>query len=166
MRPSRQPFRRLVACLFQVSILYNIVHLLFGVAGILMSRSFGAARAYLSGGGINLSGAFLAWTSGGSGVRPPTSYPSTRQMTSCIVRSANGRSLPRGGRRFPSTGRIPRSRTTQAPLPARPVVRTLTASSQVLMQEIGEELRPAERLAMLLCLIALNNHLGEELARP
>jgi len=34
------------------------------------------------------------------------------------------------------------------------------------MQEIGEELRPAERLAMLLGVIALNNHLGEELATP
>jgi hypothetical protein len=40
--------------LFQVSILYNIVHLLLGVAGILMSRSFGAARAYLIGGGVKV----------------------------------------------------------------------------------------------------------------
>jgi hypothetical protein len=38
--------------LFQVSILHNIVHLLFGVAGILMARSFGGARAYLVGGGV------------------------------------------------------------------------------------------------------------------
>jgi hypothetical protein len=37
---------------FQVSILHNIVHLLIGVAGILRSRSFGAARAYLIGGGV------------------------------------------------------------------------------------------------------------------
>ncbi|GAA2702471.1 DUF4383 domain-containing protein [Nonomuraea recticatena] len=38
--------------LFQVSILHNIVHLLFGVAGILLARTRGAARAYLIGGGL------------------------------------------------------------------------------------------------------------------
>ena len=37
---------------FKVSILHNIVHLLFGVAGVLMARTFSAARAYLIGGGI------------------------------------------------------------------------------------------------------------------
>lgn len=36
---------------FQVSILHNIVHLLFGVAGILMSRTPGQSRAYLLYGG-------------------------------------------------------------------------------------------------------------------
>ncbi len=36
---------------FQVSILHNIVHLLFGVAGILMSRTDSGARSYLIGGG-------------------------------------------------------------------------------------------------------------------
>ena len=38
--------------LFQVSILHNIVHLLFGVAGLGMARSVSGARAYLLGGGI------------------------------------------------------------------------------------------------------------------
>ena len=37
--------------IFQVSILHNIVHLLFGVAGIAAARSWGAARGYLIGGG-------------------------------------------------------------------------------------------------------------------
>jgi hypothetical protein len=37
---------------FQVSILHNIVHLLFGVAGIAMSRTHRGARSYLIGGGI------------------------------------------------------------------------------------------------------------------
>lgn len=37
---------------FQVSILHNIVHLLFGVAGLLMSRTVPAARNYLIGGGV------------------------------------------------------------------------------------------------------------------
>ena len=38
--------------IFQVSVLHNIVHLLFGVAGVLMARSVPAARSYLIGGGI------------------------------------------------------------------------------------------------------------------
>ncbi len=37
--------------LFNVSILHNIVHLLFGVAGLLLARTFSGARAYLIGGG-------------------------------------------------------------------------------------------------------------------
>jgi hypothetical protein len=36
---------------FQVSILHNIVHLLFGIAGIAMGRRADAARLYLIGGG-------------------------------------------------------------------------------------------------------------------
>jgi hypothetical protein len=38
--------------IFQVSILHNIVHLLFGVAGLLMAKTPGQARNYLVGGGI------------------------------------------------------------------------------------------------------------------
>ncbi|MEU7030839.1 DUF4383 domain-containing protein [Streptomyces sp. NPDC046275] len=37
---------------FQVSVLHNIVHLLFGVAGIAMSRTAPTARSYLMGGGL------------------------------------------------------------------------------------------------------------------
>lgn len=37
---------------FQVSILHNIVHLLFGFLGLLMARTHSAARIYLIGGGI------------------------------------------------------------------------------------------------------------------
>ena len=37
--------------LFQVSILHNIVHLLFGLAGILLARTVSGARMYLVGGG-------------------------------------------------------------------------------------------------------------------
>jgi hypothetical protein len=37
--------------IFQVSILHNIVHLLFGVAGVMLARSFDGARAFLVGGG-------------------------------------------------------------------------------------------------------------------
>ena len=38
--------------IFQVSILHNIVHLLFGVAGLAMAKSASGARAYLIGGGV------------------------------------------------------------------------------------------------------------------
>jgi len=38
--------------IFQVSVLHNIVHLLFGVAGLLMSRTRSGARAFLIGGGV------------------------------------------------------------------------------------------------------------------
>ena len=37
---------------FNVSILHNIVHLLFGVAGVVMARTFNGARSFLIGGGI------------------------------------------------------------------------------------------------------------------
>lgn len=38
--------------LFQVSILHNIVHLLFGVAGLALSKTWDGARNFLVGGGI------------------------------------------------------------------------------------------------------------------
>ena len=37
--------------IFEVSILHNIVHLLFGVAGLALARTWGGARSYLLGGG-------------------------------------------------------------------------------------------------------------------
>ena len=38
--------------IFQTSVLHNIVHLLFGVLGLAMSRTWGAARTFLLGGGL------------------------------------------------------------------------------------------------------------------
>ncbi len=38
--------------IFEVSILHNIVHLLFGVGGVLAARTWSAARGYLIGGGV------------------------------------------------------------------------------------------------------------------
>ncbi len=37
--------------IFQVSVLHNVVHLLFGIAGIALSRTWSGARTYLVGGG-------------------------------------------------------------------------------------------------------------------
>jgi Domain of unknown function (DUF4383) len=42
----------LVLGVFQVSILHNIVHLLFGVAGLLLARTVSGARNYLVWGGV------------------------------------------------------------------------------------------------------------------
>ena len=36
---------------FEVSVLHNVVHLLFGAAGLAMARTWNGARAYLIGGG-------------------------------------------------------------------------------------------------------------------
>lgn len=38
--------------IFEVSILHNVVHLAFGVAGLLMARTAAGARTYLIGGGV------------------------------------------------------------------------------------------------------------------
>jgi hypothetical protein len=38
--------------IFQVSILHNIVHLLFGIIGLALARRWDGARSYLIGGGI------------------------------------------------------------------------------------------------------------------
>jgi hypothetical protein len=38
--------------IFAVSVLHNIVHLLFGVAGLALARTFQAARSYLVVGGV------------------------------------------------------------------------------------------------------------------
>ncbi|KQV67750.1 hypothetical protein ASC64_11055 [Nocardioides sp. Root122] len=38
--------------LFQVSTLHNVVHLLFGVAGMVLARTWSAARVFLVGGGV------------------------------------------------------------------------------------------------------------------
>lgn len=38
--------------IFQVSVLHNLVHLLFGVAGLAMSRSWAGARTFLTVGGV------------------------------------------------------------------------------------------------------------------
>lgn len=45
--------------LFQVSVLHNLVHLLFGVAGLAVARAVSAARVYLVGGGALYLGLWL-----------------------------------------------------------------------------------------------------------
>ena len=47
--------------IFEVSVLHNIVHLLFGLAGFALARTVSGARAYLIGGGAVY---FLLWIYG------------------------------------------------------------------------------------------------------
>ncbi|WP_101950708.1 DUF4383 domain-containing protein [Mycobacterium sp. 3519A] len=45
--------------IFNVSVLHNIVHLAFGVAGLALARTFNGAKGYLIGGGIIYAVLFL-----------------------------------------------------------------------------------------------------------
>lgn len=45
--------------LFQVSILHNLVHVLFGIIGLAAARTAGSARSYLIGGGVVYLALFL-----------------------------------------------------------------------------------------------------------
>jgi Domain of unknown function (DUF4383) len=57
---GHQPGAKLFG-VFTVSVVHNIVHLAFGVVGLILTRSYAAARAYLIGGGL----AYLAlWGAG------------------------------------------------------------------------------------------------------
>jgi hypothetical protein len=44
---------------FQVSILHNLVHLLFGVAGLVLARTLDEARMFLLGGGVIYVGLWI-----------------------------------------------------------------------------------------------------------
>jgi hypothetical protein len=53
--------------LFQVSVLHNIVHLLFGVAGLALARTWDGARSYLLGAGVIYAVLFVYGLLVGSG---------------------------------------------------------------------------------------------------
>jgi hypothetical protein len=66
--------------IFNVSVLHNLVHLAFGVAGTALARTFNSARSYLNGGGIVYLVLFIMALSLITTVRP-TSFPSTARTT-------------------------------------------------------------------------------------
>ena len=76
--------------IFDVSILHNIVHLLFGVAGLALARTYEGARNYLIGGGV----IYLALSSTARSSAPTraarTGSPSTGPTTCCTWCSAPG----------------------------------------------------------------------------
>ncbi len=51
--------------IFQVSVLHNIVHLLFGVVGVAAARAFDTSRLYMLGGGVIYLALFLLGVVGG-----------------------------------------------------------------------------------------------------
>jgi hypothetical protein len=52
--------------IFQVSILHNIVHLLFGIAGLALARTIDGARTFLIGGGVIYLALWLLGLVGGA----------------------------------------------------------------------------------------------------
>jgi hypothetical protein len=56
--------------IFEVSILHNIVHLIFGIAGLALARTFEGARTYLIGGGAVYLALWLLGLVGGAGWIP------------------------------------------------------------------------------------------------
>jgi hypothetical protein len=44
--------RAMLLAIFRVSVLHNILHLLFGIVGLVFARTAAGARAYLVGGGV------------------------------------------------------------------------------------------------------------------
>lgn len=45
--------------IFQVSVLHNVIHLLYGVAGLALARTWNAARTYLIVGGVGYAAVWL-----------------------------------------------------------------------------------------------------------
>ena len=71
--------------IFQVSILHNIVHLIFGIAGLALARTIDGARTYLIGGGVIYLALWLLGLVGGGDW-----IPATRPTTGSTSRSAPG----------------------------------------------------------------------------
>ena len=59
--------------IFQVSILHNIVHLLFGIAGLALARTVEGARTFLIGGGVIYLALWLLALVGGADWIPTNS---------------------------------------------------------------------------------------------
>jgi hypothetical protein len=59
--------------IFEVSILHNIVHVLLGIAGLALARTWDGARAYLIGGGVLYLALWLLGIVGGADWVPANS---------------------------------------------------------------------------------------------
>lgn len=89
--------------LFQVSVLHNIVHLLFGVVGLIAARTAAFARLYLLIGGIVYAvlfvyGLFTAGMMGGANFVPLNSADNWLHLVLAIAMIVLGILLPRAGR--------------------------------------------------------------------
>lgn len=89
---------------FQVSVLHNIVHLLFGIVGLLAARTAGGARSYLLYGGIIyfvlfIYGLFTANMSGAANFVPLNSADNVLHLILAVAMVVLGLVLPRVGAR-------------------------------------------------------------------
>jgi hypothetical protein len=90
--------------LFQVSVLHNIVHLLFGIVGLLAARRAASARLYLVAGGIVYAvlfvyGLFTAGMAGGANFVPLNSADNVLHAFLAVAMIVLGFVLPRIGTR-------------------------------------------------------------------
>lgn len=88
--------------LFQVSVLHNIVHLLFGIVGLLAARSASGARLYLLVGGIVylvlfIYGLFTAGMTGAANFVPLNSADNALHAFLAVAMIVLGIVLPRIG---------------------------------------------------------------------
>ncbi|PZE85333.1 DUF4383 domain-containing protein [Curtobacterium sp. MCLR17_039] len=88
--------------LFQVSVLHNIVHLLFGIVGLIAARTAVAARLYLLVGGIVYAvlfiyGLFTAGMMGGANFVPLNSADNWLHLILAVAMIVLGIVLPRAG---------------------------------------------------------------------
>ena len=89
--------------LFQVSVLHNIVHLLFGIVGLIAARTAVAARLYLLVGGIVYAvlfvfGLFVAGMAGAANFVPLNSADNVLHAFLAVAMIVLGVLLPRAGR--------------------------------------------------------------------
>jgi hypothetical protein len=90
--------------LFQVSVLHNIVHLLFGIVGLLAARSHSGSRSYLLIGGIIYAvlfifGLFTAGMSGAANFVPLNAADNVLHLVLAVAMILLGIVLPRAGAR-------------------------------------------------------------------
>ncbi|NII41733.1 ABC-type transport system involved in multi-copper enzyme maturation permease subunit [Curtobacterium flaccumfaciens] len=90
--------------IFQVSVLHNIVHLLFGIVGLLAARSHGFARQYLLVGGIVYAvlfiyGLFTAGMSSAANFVPLNVADNVLHLVLAVAMILLGIVLPRAGAR-------------------------------------------------------------------
>jgi len=90
--------------IFQVSVLHNIVHLLFGIVGLLAARSHGFARQYLLIGGIVYAvlfiyGLFTAGMASAANFVPLNVADNVLHLVLAVAMILLGIVLPRAGAR-------------------------------------------------------------------
>uniref|UniRef100_A0A942T9D8 DUF4383 domain-containing protein n=1 Tax=Neobacillus citreus TaxID=2833578 RepID=A0A942T9D8_9BACI len=92
----------LLVGVFQVSVLHNVVHLLFGVVGLVAARTAVASRLYLLVGGIVyfvlfIYGLFTAGMAGGANFVPLNSADNWLHLVLAVAMVVLGLLLPRVG---------------------------------------------------------------------